>query len=221
MGNCGSGQSRKGRAGMKNLSQMQRDVTLLRQSAEALVDQGEPAWGLAQGLLELVGRAVQASGQHPALFGVGLPLSERQVALLGAEAPECCSACGHYNGQHLGWCTERSQVAENPFAAEQPAWLAGQTPEQPLPPLAVHYEGCCPRCHSGGELVHVDREQFIVCRDHRLAWHIGSNLYSGWRNLTPEQQAENRRFLECCEIIDPPDCTCTPEPDLSVWGEVL
>ena len=124
-------------------------------------------------------------------------------------------------------CTAETPAEQHDHSEECFGWTKADfatlryRPEQPLPPLPVHYEGCCPLCHSGGELVHVNREQFIVCRDHRLAWHIGSNLYSGWRELTEEQQAENRRFLECCEIIEIPECTCTPEPDLGVLPEVL
>lgn len=90
-----------------------------------------------------------------------------------------------------------SHVAESLVAA---AVAAGDHPLKYADARYAH--GGCPECGSEGMLLHVGRRQWQVCHDHRLAWLIGENLFSGWRDLSPEQHEANRRQLESCTVID-------------------
>lgn len=90
---------------------------------------------------------------------------------------------------------------------------------QEAPPLPVHYFGCCPVCHAEGLIYHVGPDEYVVCPDHKLAWWIGSALFDVWRSMTEGQFDESRRFLEGCEMIEQPYCTCTPDPDMAVTGD--
>lgn len=128
-----------------------------------------------------------------------------------------------------------SQIAEGLVKA---AIAAG---DQPLRYADARYShGGCPTCGSEGELVHVGREHYGVCHEHQLAWHIGANLFSGWRNLRPEQHEANAQTIQSYTVIaDPvPARLCLacglaaglhaawcchkaeqePELDLEVWG---
>lgn len=96
------------------------------------------------------------------------------------------------------WLPQKlSQIAESLAAA---AVRAGDHP------LAYadssYHHGGCPECGSGGDLVHVGRQQWLVCHEHRLAWLIGENLYSGWRDLQPEQHEANRLMIESYTVIE-------------------
>lgn len=90
-----------------------------------------------------------------------------------------------------------SHVAESLVAA---AVAAGDHPLKYADARYAH--GGCPECGSEGRLLHVGRRQYMVCHDHRLAWLIGANLFSGWRDLSPEQHEANRRQLESYTVID-------------------
>jgi hypothetical protein len=43
------------------------------------------------------------------------------------------------------------------------------------------YFGLCRACGKTDGCINVGREHFFVCETHRTYWHIGSNLFSGWR----------------------------------------
>lgn len=60
------------------------------------------------------------------------------------------------------------------------------------------YFGNCPKCNAEPEILNVGRDHFAVCRDHKIYWPIGSNLFSNWRNEEPEVWEENKSFLSIC-----------------------
>lgn len=43
----------------------------------------------------------------------------------------------------------------------------------------------------------------MVCEEHKIAWYIGSNLFSEWRNESPRYWVINKYTLSQCTIIDP------------------
>lgn len=94
-------------------------------------------------------------------------------------------------------------------AAESIATAAVKAGDHPLRYANIRYwEGGCPECGSEGSLVHVYSAQWVVCHEHRLAWYIGDNLYSGWRNLQPDEHEANAQMLESYTVID--DALPTP-----------
>ncbi len=61
---------------------------------------------------------------------------------------------------------------------------------------AAELTGYCPLCDSDpDEILNVGREHYAVCHDCRVYWHIGSNLFSGWRDEEPEVWECNKKLL--------------------------
>jgi hypothetical protein len=59
--------------------------------------------------------------------------------------------------------------------------------------------GGCPTCHETDGFLNIGRDHWFVCHRHRVKWHVGSNLFSGWRrllnsNLMMDQTAINAGF---------------------------
>ena len=50
------------------------------------------------------------------------------------------------------------------------------------------YFGVCPTCHRTNGFINVGSGHWYFCSEHKTAWCIGSNLFSCWRDETPEQQ---------------------------------
>jgi hypothetical protein len=48
--------------------------------------------------------------------------------------------------------------------------------------------GLCPYCHRGNGYANAGRSHRAYCREHKVSWLIGSNLFSSWRHETNEQQ---------------------------------
>jgi thermostable 8-oxoguanine DNA glycosylase len=55
--------------------------------------------------------------------------------------------------------------------------------------------GVCPVCRQSGELRNVGREHWAICVRHRLKWHVGSNMFSAWRDEAPALWAKNDAVL--------------------------
>ena len=51
--------------------------------------------------------------------------------------------------------------------------------------------GGCPYCGGYDVFLNIGRDHWIICRTHQVKWHIGSNLFSCWRNQTEEQWLRN------------------------------
>jgi hypothetical protein len=51
--------------------------------------------------------------------------------------------------------------------------------------------GVCPECGEPGLCLNVNRDHWFVCRDHRVKWYAGSNLFSAWRDEDPARWVEN------------------------------
>ena len=48
--------------------------------------------------------------------------------------------------------------------------------------------GVCPHCVRDDGFLNVGRSHWFFCREHKVKWLVGSNLFSGWRHETEEQQ---------------------------------
>jgi len=72
--------------------------------------------------------------------------------------------------------------------------------EQDLKAGRLDYLGSCPECFQFGEYFqitcrNINRQHFMCCDKHKVFWHIGSNLFSNWREETEEVWQENRDLL--------------------------
>src|SRR4051794_9837805 len=67
--------------------------------------------------------------------------------------------------------------------------------------------GGCPVCGGNDAYLNLGREQWCYCEAHRTRWIIGSNLFSSWRDETPETWERNAEFFAdfgIVESINPP-----------------
>ncbi len=60
---------------------------------------------------------------------------------------------------------------------------------------AAQLTGCCPHCDNDPEILNVGREHYAVCHGCKTKWHVGSNLFSGWRDEEPEVWERNKKLL--------------------------
>jgi hypothetical protein len=56
------------------------------------------------------------------------------------------------------------------------------------------YFGVCPTCQKTDGYTNVGRSHWFFCKEHRVKWWVGSNLFSSWQGETEEYQ--RRRFDE-------------------------
>lgn len=186
--------------GEKRYMCMTEEIELLRASAKLIADHVDPPWETARRLAELAEQKVLTSGLPPATFGADAENARRLASAMGF-LPECCPACGEWAGQHERWCIH-AEVAETPETAKPNDATSGDLP--------VHTDGCCPVCHSEGEIVYAHHEEWIACHEHEIAWHIRNSL-EGWKNQTPEQNNANKALIWRYKRIEKPLCTCSSE----------
>src|SRR5262245_9394249 len=48
--------------------------------------------------------------------------------------------------------------------------------------------GLCPICHKTDGCANAGRSHIFYCNEHKTSWCVGSNLFSGWRKQTEEEQ---------------------------------
>jgi hypothetical protein len=78
------------------------------------------------------------------------------------------------------------------------------TPDAPRPEVKTsHYFGGCPQCGETDGFVNVGRAHWFTCDEHRTAWCIGSNLFSGWREETDEIWDKNAEKLKGYTVVEP------------------
>jgi hypothetical protein len=53
----------------------------------------------------------------------------------------------------------------------------------------------CPSCGEAGELVNVASSHWGICNECELKWHIGTNLFSSWRDQTEKDWKRSARLL--------------------------
>ena len=67
---------------------------------------------------------------------------------------------------------------------------------------ASAYFGVCPECGRPGLCRNVGRAHWLACDEHRIAWCIGSNLFSGWREEDEGVWAKNADLLRGYRTVD-------------------
>ena len=58
-------------------------------------------------------------------------------------------------------------------------------------PTVEDYWGVCPICGRNNGFISIGRDHWVVCHTHRTKWCVGSNLFSGWRELSEEDHRRN------------------------------
>jgi len=65
------------------------------------------------------------------------------------------------------------------------------------------YFGGCPACRRTNGCISDGADHWYVCDAHKVKWLVGSNLFSGWRDLTAEQRFKNRDTLAQYREVEP------------------
>ena len=55
--------------------------------------------------------------------------------------------------------------------------------------------GVCPECLQQDGFVNVGQAHWFFCRAHQAKWCAGWNLFSGWRDETPDDWAAGEHML--------------------------
>jgi hypothetical protein len=65
--------------------------------------------------------------------------------------------------------------------------------------------GLCPVCHKTDGCAYAGKSHTFYCREHKTCWHVGSNILSGWREQTEEEQRKiwNEIGLEEFQEVKP------------------
>jgi len=66
---------------------------------------------------------------------------------------------------------------------------------KPEPGMDESEFGACPICATKPTFLNVGREHYAVCHEHKVYWHVGSNLFSAWRDESPESWESNKKLL--------------------------
>ncbi len=64
------------------------------------------------------------------------------------------------------------------------------------------YFGGCPKCGKTSGFINDGREHWFTCDTHQTKWHVGSNLFSGWRDETEEERFRNRDLLSQYRTVE-------------------
>jgi hypothetical protein len=81
------------------------------------------------------------------------------------------------------------------------------------------YFGGCPWCGQTDGYRNVGRDHWFFCRTHKTKWWVGSNLFSGWRDETEQEQRNARRLLSEFTEVEP-IIRKKPVSKLQAWQEV-
>ena len=63
--------------------------------------------------------------------------------------------------------------------------------------------GLCPECGEDPVMLNVGRTHWAVCKENKVRWQVGSNLFSTWLHEDEETWRANSELLEECEMVKP------------------
>lgn len=66
-----------------------------------------------------------------------------------------------------------------------------------------HYFGACPYCGESDGFLNNERDHWAICLEHRTTWHVGSGLFSSWKEENDEVWERNRRILSKHRLVEP------------------
>ena len=50
-------------------------------------------------------------------------------------------------------------------------------------------------------MLNIGKDHWMYCEPHRVTWHVGYNLFSGWQHETEAQWQKNARFLSSFRVL--------------------
>lgn len=67
----------------------------------------------------------------------------------------------------------------------------------PFPDIrhALHCGGC-PVCGKNDGYLNLGSQHWFICRDHKMKWLVGDNLFDSWMNQTVSQHLTAERLLD-------------------------
>ena len=65
------------------------------------------------------------------------------------------------------------------------------------------YWGGCPACYGNDGFLNAGRDHWFICREHKVRWWYGSNLFSIWRDQSREDHARQAAELRGYREIEP------------------
>ena len=68
-------------------------------------------------------------------------------------------------------------------------------------PKEESYFGDCPKCHGSDGYLNIGRDHWFHCEEHKVAWRVGSNLFSSWREENDEIWLANANKLAAYKTI--------------------
>jgi hypothetical protein len=63
--------------------------------------------------------------------------------------------------------------------------------------------GGCPLCGCADNIWNIGREHWSVCHRHKTKWHIGSNLFSSWKDESEQDWLRNEYRLATYRTVKP------------------
>jgi hypothetical protein len=67
----------------------------------------------------------------------------------------------------------------------------------------VDYFGGCPTCGKNDGYLNAGRTHVFYCREHKVSWIFGANMFSSWKDETEEEQREKYKLIEDFERVEP------------------
>jgi hypothetical protein len=73
------------------------------------------------------------------------------------------------------------------------------------------YFGVCPHCFKNDGYVNTSRSHIFYCKEHKVSWCAGFNIFDDWREQTEEEQRRiyAQEGIADCERIKPFDWPLT------------
>ena len=82
------------------------------------------------------------------------------------------------------------------------AWKLNNGLWYPKPVTDAHW-GVCPLCgRTQQSVLHIRKDHYMVCNNCDVAWYVGSNLLSSWRELSEADFENNTKKLYTMKNAD-------------------
>ncbi len=63
--------------------------------------------------------------------------------------------------------------------------------------------GACPYCGSNDGYLNVGRTHWFICREHKIRWWVGCNIWPTWKHETEEDWTRNAALLADYAQVEP------------------